>query len=406
MREEYPHGRRPAQRRTPPPQPHRQVTNPYYQKDQRTAPQAEGQARRQAEYRRRQKRRRVIRRILMALLCVIVLAALVLLGLYIWLDNFVLKGDSLAGDVVNTAQEYQGDVVHLLVCGIDFDYDDDGRDYSDGLGMTDVILYISYDLKNQQMSILQIPRDSYVGESVSTGGTRKINAVYSHGEDAGTRVNNLARVINDQFKLPVDHYVTINMTAFKQIINILGGIEMYVPWDIVDDYGNTIPQGTHKMDGDTVEFVIRQRHQYAQGDIMRLEVQQYFYAAVFRTFLTFPKEDVIKTMPTVAKYTETDMSAADLIGIGLSFLNLDTSRIYMTKPGGGPIYIDGQSLFGIDKEQTAEILNQYFRYYEDPVPASALGLPGGFTYTQGQIDPSGHYLGDLGAEGAEQNEAA
>lgn len=405
MREEYPHGRRPAQRRTPPSRQGGRPADPYYTNG-RSQTQS-GHASRQGAQRRKQvKRRRVARRILIGILCVAVIFALFLLGAYIWLDNFVLKGDSLADDVVNTAQEYQGDVVHLLICGIDFDYDDDGRDYSDGQGMTDVILYISYDLKNQKMSILQIPRDSYVGESVPTGGTGKINAVYSHGTDEKTRINNLARVLNEQFKLPVDHYLTINMTAFKQIINILGGIEMYVPWDIVDDYGNTIPKGTHKMDGETVEFVIRQRHQYAQGDIKRLEVQQYFYAAIFRTFLTFPKQDVVKMMPVVANYTETDMSAADLIGIGLSFMNLDTANIYMTKTGGGPVYINGQSLFGIDKEQTAGILNEYFRYYEEPVAAAALGLPGGFSYTQGQIDPGGHYLGDLNNEAASQDTAA
>ena len=63
---------------------------------------------------------------------------------------------------VKTAEEYKGDVVNILVCGIDYE---EGRNYSDASsndGMTDMILYCQFDIKNGALHMLQIPRNSLV----------------------------------------------------------------------------------------------------------------------------------------------------------------------------------------------------------------------------------------------------
>ena len=50
---------------------------------------------------------------------------------------------------VKTDEEYKGDVVNILVCGIDYE---EGRNYSNDPtsndGMTDMILYVQFDIKN------------------------------------------------------------------------------------------------------------------------------------------------------------------------------------------------------------------------------------------------------------------
>ena len=54
---------------------------------------------------------------------------------------------------VKTAEEYKGDVVNILVCGIDYE---EGRNYSNDPtsndGMTDMILYVQFDIKNGALS--------------------------------------------------------------------------------------------------------------------------------------------------------------------------------------------------------------------------------------------------------------
>ncbi|MDD3429254.1 MAG: LCP family protein [Oscillospiraceae bacterium] len=323
--------------------------------------------------RRRKKRGNPI---LKAFLAVILIIGIISGAFYIYLEFAIGTGDAgkLDDDILATAKEMQGNVVNILVCGIDYDTEDDGRDYSEGLGMTDVIMYVNFDLANGQCNILQIPRDTFVGEGVSTGGTNKINAAYSHGDDEKNRINNLARVLNDQFKLPVDHYVTLDMSAFKIMIDTLGGIEMYVPWDVYDDYGNTVPQGTHKIDGATAEFIVRQRHMYGTQDIKRLDMQRYFYAAVFKTFLTFPIKDIAKVAPAVISYVNTDLSVKDMLSLAISLQKLDSSKILLGKMSGGAAKYNGQDVYSPHVGPTADLLNNYFRAFGTAVPAEQLSL--------------------------------
>ena len=96
---------------------------------------------------------------------------------------------------------------NLLLLGIDYDTD---RDYAEGKGMTDVILYLQIDRDAGTVNAFQIPRDTYYGEDM--GGGRKaiegkINEVYANGPDQENLINNIANKIYELFRLPVDDYV-------------------------------------------------------------------------------------------------------------------------------------------------------------------------------------------------------
>ena len=363
------------------------------------------QPRHRAPQRRRRKKKKNYRPAIMLTAVILAIFMLIGVGVYVYLDNLVNEGDAgqLTPDIVPTEPEISKKVINLLVAGIDYDSDDDGRDYSDGLGMTDVIMYVSCDIEKGSIRMLQIPRDSYVGENSPTGGTGKINAVYSHGEDSRNRISNLAKVVNEQFKLPVDNYVTIDMAAFKKLIGILGGIEMYVPWDITDPEGNTVPQGTHFVDGNTAEWIVRQRKEYNEGDLKRLEVQQYFYAAVFKTFMTFPMSDLIKVAPGLASYINTALSISEMLSLFGWLQKVDSSNIGIARCPGGSLYETNghKGMYGINAETLAPLLNEHFRPYGTPVDASELGLPKNLEFPVGEIAASINFIGQLSSAATE-----
>ena len=132
---------------------------------------------------------------------------------------------------IQTLEEYKGDVVNILVCGIDYE---EGRAYSsDGSndGRTDMILYCQFDIKGGALRMLQIPRNSLVATqnrkiTLSNGKTYaatnyQINSVaLSNGGD----IASLAEVIYDQYKLPIDYYVTIDMLQFAVLVLNVGVI--------------------------------------------------------------------------------------------------------------------------------------------------------------------------------------
>jgi len=346
--------------------------------------------------------------VLVSVLCVFAIC----LSLVYWKIASIAPGEGEAGaltpDIFGSTNK---DTLYILVCGVDQDDEDENRS---GPGLTDMIMVVCLDKATNSMSILQIPRDTYVGELAPTGGTGKINALYANGEDTVNRISNLARVINEQFGLPIDFYVTIDMRAFRQIIDTLGGIEMYVPWDVpvFDENGvqvSVIPQGTHRIDGATAETIVRSRKGYAQGDLMRLEMQQYFYAALFKTFLTFPMSDIVRVMPMFSAFINTDMSVTQLGSLAAAMQKVDTANITVIRCPGGPLgEINGHTgLYGINAENLAPLLNEYMRPNLPSVPASELGLPTGLTYYQGEIiDVVTNMGGLLNAQPESETEAS
>ncbi|MDL2254235.1 LCP family protein [Ruminococcaceae bacterium OttesenSCG-928-I18] len=325
-------------------------------------------------------------KVLIALLLVLALGVGAFALLFGFLSGFFQTG--LLGSIDNyKPKEYsKKDVVNILIVGID---NEEGRDYGAGLGLTDMILYANYDLVNNKLNLLQIPRDSYVGEEVPTGGTGKINAVLISGEDSRNPINNLVGVIENQFELPVDHYIAMDMDALKTIVDTFGGLMVYVPQEMSNE-GSYLPQGWQWLDGNAAEFFVRNRKGpgFEQADLARLDNQRHFYSALFRRFMNLTPTDIVKLLPVFEHYCNTDIGMKDIFDLAYSGLNLQPENVMFCKaPGATDPGLDpsgqGRSLYFIDKfgrgtpedPGVANLLNDYFRSYGQPVPAEQLGLP-------------------------------
>lgn len=350
--------------------------------------------------RRRKKKRSVLKTVLISLGCFLGVLAIGLFGLYQWVVHSISPegGNPTINEIINTPTEYKGDVVNVLVCGIDYE---EGRAYSgDGSndGMTDMIMYVNFDVANHKINMLQIPRDTYPGEEYKHGNTGKINAVALYNDG----ISSLMELIHEQYKLPVDYYVTIDMQSLKEIVDLFGGIEVYIPKDI-SYKGSTLEQGYRNLDGEAAEFFVRNRN-YAQADIARLDMQRYFYQGLFARIRTANVWDLAKLAPVALKYVETNIPMDELISMGVSFLQVDSANIMMCKL---PTYsaaerYNNQSHLICDVAKTTDLLNEYFRTYGGPV--YELDVPTLATVGE-STDPNVQYMGQLDTE-AEAGQAA
>ena len=292
---------------------------------------------------------------------------------------------------IQTLEEYKGDVVNILVCGIDYE---EGRAYSsDGTndGMTDMILYCQFDIKGGALRMLQIPRNSLVATqnrkiTLSNGKTYAASnyQVNSVALSNGGNIAALAEVIYDQYKLPIDYYVTIDMQALVEMVDNFGGIEVYIPHDM-SFAGSALKQGYRNLDGASAEFFVRCRHGqgYANSDIDRLNMQRYFYAGLFKRVRSMGVTDVIAQLPLIFNnYIHTDMDLATIAKMLVSFTRIDSANImlaqtpvFMGVPNVGKTdSFDGYSCVVPDAGSIAELLNTYFRTYTGPVSAEELNL--------------------------------
>jgi len=120
---------------------------------------------------------------------------------------------------------------------------------------SDVVMILHLDPKRATASILSIPRDLFVPNARSTG-PNKIDAALVQGPER------LVDAIQEDFGIPIQHYVELNFDSFQGIVNALGGIKMYFPMPLYDAESSlNIPTaGCHMLNGFQALAVVRARH--------------------------------------------------------------------------------------------------------------------------------------------------
>ena len=329
-------------------------------------------------------------------------------------------GNIKLNQLINTPKEFQGKEFNILVTGVDRSSTGDlsagaANDSNVNDGMTDMILYVHFNNETGEMKMLQIPRDTMVTTDASVSGNYRINGVAkTQGSDSNNNMAALCELVADQYKLPIDGFITIRLEMLTELVDLFGGVEINVPMDV--DYAalglgdSVIHAGYQTLNGASMEFLLRARKIYPDGDIGRLNMQRQFYAALFRKLKSIGNIwDVAKLTPAVLNYMETNLSASDLISFAISMLKIDSSKIMICQMPviSGPQY-NGQSLLYPARQADADLLNQYFRENTGPVDASQLNLCdnvidlSGYTAT----DPNIQQMGGLmaAADDAQKNE--
>lgn len=327
-------------------------------------------------------------------------------------------GSIKLNQLINTPKEFQGKELNFLMVGIDRSSQKKGDDLNDaGVddGNTDMILYVHFNNETGEMKMLQIPRDTMVTTDTSVSGNFRINGVAkTQGSDSNNNMAALCELVADQYKLPIDGFITIRLEMLTELVDLFGGVEINVPMDV--DYAalglgdSVIHAGYQTLNGASMEFLLRARKIYPDGDIGRLNMQRQFYAALFRKLKSIGNIwDVAKLTPAVLNYMETNLSASDLISFAISMLKIDSSKIMICQMPviSGPQY-NGQSLLYPARQADADLLNQYFRENTGPVDASQLNLCdnvidlSGYTATDPKIQQMGGLMAE--ADDAQKNE--
>ncbi len=352
----------------------------------------------------RKKKKSAGKIILSLLLTLLIIAGGVLAVGYLYANSVVNEGEmGSVAEEIKTPPQLAQDQLSILVVGIDnTEFDAEGAEVDRSeIGNTDMIMYVRFDFVTNSMYMLQIPRDLFVGEEYDTGGTGKLNALFSQGVgDDESRIDNLAVPISEMLQLPIDGYVTIDMISLREIVDVFGGIEVYVEQEMGYEGSSHIPQGWQTLHGDMLEFFLRDRSS-PTGDIARLDNQRYFYSALFRRIRTATWQDIVKLMPVAQQYVNTDISVIDAAALTIKVLGIPSSNIMMCTL---PTYDSTERYNGIHAVQvanfqgTADLLNTYFRTPETQVSVEEYNLAD-WPHSQTSHEPNVQFMSDVDAEG-------
>ena len=108
--------------------------------------------------------------------------------------------------------------LNILILGVD----DGDNEFPDAPKRTDAMLVASINPEKKQISILSIPRDTMV-KIPNRAGFDKANHAYAYGGATLAR-----KTIANVLGIPIHYYVKIDWLAFIKIIDVLGGVNLYV----------------------------------------------------------------------------------------------------------------------------------------------------------------------------------
>ncbi|HUZ21578.1 MAG TPA: LCP family protein [Acidimicrobiales bacterium] len=124
---------------------------------------------------------------------------------------------------------------------------------------SDVVMIVRIVPKTHRLTLLSIPRDTFVPDARSGGLYNKIDAALADGPAQ------LATAITEDFGIPINHFVELNFNTFTNVVNALGGIDLYFP-DRLYDASNpplSIPHaGCIHLNGYQALALVRSRHLY------------------------------------------------------------------------------------------------------------------------------------------------
>lgn len=271
---------------------------------------------------RKKKRLRIGRLLLLVLIVFGSLIGCFLLGQMAFKIFFTEKVPVVAKNEDIGTDELLNRRINVLLLGVD---DGDSEDF-DKPKRTDAMIVASFDPDNNEVAILSLPRDT----RVNIPGRQwpdKINSAYAYGG-----VTLAKQTVANLLQIPIHYYVIANWQGFIDVVDILGGVDMYVDHNMnyEDPYADLkihIKQGFQHLDGKTAGEYVRFRHDEL-GDIGRVQRQQKFLRALAGEF--FNVGNMVKLpalMTALDKHIETDMDVITMIRAANSFKLFGSEKI-------------------------------------------------------------------------------
>lgn len=232
----------------------------------------------------------------------------------------------------------------VLVEGLDYDYTDSDVETS-AHSRSDIIMAIRLDFVHDRIYELSVPRDMVA--TLPNGQQAKINEAQSEGG-----VTEAESVISSWLGIPgFDRYVILRIDTMKDVIDAIGGVDVYVKnsdcllthtdctggtIDYDDTWGHLhvhLTEGLHHLNGPEAVGYARFRHDFC-SDPCRIMRQQDVVRAIISRLRKNGLNTVFSIGPLVTALNRdvtTNLSAREELSIAYAFRNIAPGAVHTTQ---------------------------------------------------------------------------
>lgn len=201
--------------------------------------------------------------------------------------------------------------------------------------LADTIMVASIDDKTKKAALISVPRDTYL-QIPGTQRKEKINASYLIGEEKlpnGGGLELTKRSVEYVTGLYIDHVVSVDFKAFKEVIDELGGVDIYLEKEFSENrqWGVNfyVAPGEQHLNGDVALYYVRSR--YSTNDFDRARRQQQVLVAMKNQateigFLANPFK-INAILEILENRIKTDITIFDIVKFSKSVQQIDDKNI-------------------------------------------------------------------------------
>ncbi len=223
---------------------------------------------------------------------------------------------------------YDENVVNILLVG---------QDWENGTSRSDAMMLVSVNKNTKQIFLTSFLRDSYTYMNIG-GSDRydKTNHSYHWGGP-----QKLMEVLSNNYKIKIDHYISIGFSSFVKAIDVLGGVDVMVTEEEAEFMNRTTKlQGFEsgssvKLDGQHALVFVRIRK--LDSEEQRTARQRRLVTACLNSLKNASADEILNVLATLYPYAKSNYSHAELIEIGTQAMAdnwLDYEIVSRVAPSG------------------------------------------------------------------------
>ncbi|WP_066939943.1 LCP family protein [Streptomyces sp. NBRC 110611] len=234
---------------------------------------------------------RILANIVCALGSCLVVSGAVLGILYFRLNNNLNSVDINTTLRKDRPQETLNGSMNILVLGSDSRAGFNSKYGEDkGSARSDTTMVVHIYRGHKRASVVSIPRDTLISRPDCISRNGKIvkgrkRDMFNHAYEIGGPVC-AVKTVESMSGTRMNHFIEIDFTGFRRIVDALGGVEITTTKSIRDKYSHLVlSSGTHRLTGEEALGLVRTRHAAPGGDgsdLARIQLQQIFIKAMMK----------------------------------------------------------------------------------------------------------------------------
>lgn len=284
-------------------------------------------------------------------------------------------------------------IINIALLGFDSDEKRSETRVEGYTGLVDTIMVAAINIETGEIDVVSIPRDAYVPIYNYKGWKDKINSAnwwgFRNGApgtddpvEAGLK-SQLETISIALGGVKIHYYVTVNMDAVIEIVDIMGGVYLDVPERTYHKYGRVIAEpGYQWFSGRRFLDYVRSR-EASGGDYQRAKKQQEVMLQVFDQFKKANKlVNAPQVLASVRKNVNTNLSLEQIMALALfgtqkvNTSDIDTHVLKGSYAVGGiPGRREANVYYLVDHKAQAQLVREIWGIVINPAPADVLLPP-------------------------------